>query len=485
MMGRACRFTMVGVMLGAAGVAAAQGERVVVWPVDTGAALVNPQMGWTLHYYSNIISNYGSRLAPSDTLEDFPGLSCIYLRLPWSFIEPAEGEFNWSIVDTPAQRWIDRGMQVAFRFSCAESWLRWATPEWVARAGAKGYNFSPGKMREDGPFWEPDYGDPVFLEKLDHFLAAAAKRYDGNPNVAFIDVGSFGVWGEGHTFSSTQKKYSTEVIKKHINLHVKHFRKTLLAANDDYAFHDDRRKGMSIWEYPGQEIMMYAFEKGLTLRDDSILVQPPPKHYFNAHLAKTVWRERPVVLECQHYGASKNSGAWGDGSKYLEAVEDYHASYVSIHWWPREFLKEQRELIDRINRRLGYRLQLREVSWPKRIRLDERFTFRMGWCNAGVAPCYPGGYAAVTLKDGEGGIVAVWVDESFDMRELQVGPADQAPVATRERLFRCARNMKAGDCEVYISVGHRDGTPVLALPLAGSDGHRRYRVGRMVVAGGS
>jgi len=30
-----------------------------------------------------------------------------------------------------------------------------------------------------------------------------ARRYDGNPNVEFIDIGSFGMWGEGHTgFSS-------------------------------------------------------------------------------------------------------------------------------------------------------------------------------------------------------------------------------------------------------------------------------------------
>jgi len=27
-------------------------------------------MGWTLHFYSNVITNYGSKLAPSDTLDD-------------------------------------------------------------------------------------------------------------------------------------------------------------------------------------------------------------------------------------------------------------------------------------------------------------------------------------------------------------------------------------------------------------------------------
>jgi hypothetical protein len=42
-------------------------------------------------------------------------------------------------------------------------------------------------------FWEPDYDDPVFLAKLDRYLAAMAARYDGNPEIAFVDVGALSV----------------------------------------------------------------------------------------------------------------------------------------------------------------------------------------------------------------------------------------------------------------------------------------------------
>jgi len=86
-------------------------------------------MGWTMHFYSNIITNYGSKLKPSDTLDDFPGLSCVYLRVPWSFLEPRENKFNFSLLDTPAQRWVDKGKQIALRISSTESWMRWATPK--------------------------------------------------------------------------------------------------------------------------------------------------------------------------------------------------------------------------------------------------------------------------------------------------------------------------------------------------------------------
>ena len=207
------------------------GRQTTVQPQDNGQALVNPGMGWTLHFYSNLIENYGSKLEPSDTLDDWPGLSVIYLRVPWSFLEPQEGKFNWSLFDTPTQRWVAKGKKIAIRVSCCESWWRYATPKWVQDAGAKGIDFEFGKgPRSGGPLWEPDYLDPVFLEKLDHFLAALARHYDGNPNVAFIDIGSFGMWGEGHTgFSSRLSQTQTsQVVKKHIDLHLKHFHQTLL-----------------------------------------------------------------------------------------------------------------------------------------------------------------------------------------------------------------------------------------------------------------
>jgi hypothetical protein len=460
----------------------AAGPTVTVRPEDTGRALVNPDMGWTMHFYSNRIENYGSKLEPSDTLDDFPGLSTVYLRVPWSFLEPEEGRCDWSLLDTPAQRWISKGKRIALRISCTESWMRYATPEWVERAGAQGHDFTPGKgAHEGGVFWEPDYDDPVFLAKLENFLRAMAARYDGNENVAFIDVGSYGVWGEGHTFHSSKIRVDEATKKKHLDLHLKCFPETLLALNDDYIGNDVRSERAPLTDY--------ALARGVTLRDDSILVQPPPRSWYHAELAQPFWPRLPVILEHQHFGPSKSRGAW-DGELLIQSVEDYHASYMSIHWWPREELDENRETIRRINLRLGYRIQLREAAWPRRVRLGEPFTITTGWANAGVAPCYPGGYVAVTLKDEKGGIVDVQVDESFDVRDLEAGPKGEAETQTLRsecvvarryvdgpRTF--ARAARPGTYDLYISVGMRDGTPKIALPLEGHDGQRRYRLGQI------
>lgn len=50
---------------------------------------------------------------------------------------------------------------------------------------------------------------------------------------------------------------------------------------------------------------------------------------------------------------------------------------------------------------------------------DEKFPVKFKWANLGVAPRYRGGFPALTIKDSKGGIVAVLVDESLDVKTLR------------------------------------------------------------------
>jgi Domain of unknown function (DUF4832)/Beta-galactosidase len=469
----------------------AQSDRIVVHPKDTGAALINPGMGWMFHHYDNNLRTYTVNLAPSDTVPEFPGVSSVYMRLDWSDLEPEEGKFNWPILDTPMQKWVQGGKTIAFRFCTSEASLSqpYATPRWVEKAGARGYHLnSLREITPGGPIWEPDFDDPIFLQKLDQFLAAVAARYDGNPHVAFMDVGSFGVWGEGHTVASTKIPYSYATIRRHIDLYKKNFKHTLLIANDDFMI-----------QGRGIETSGYARDQGLGFRDDSILVEGGAEAYFHAYLSYNFWPRVPVILESEHYGPSKKRGAWGDGHLFLQAIEDYHASYATVHWYPREFLAANRDLVDRINVRLGYRLQLVEASWPADVTAAGALAIGYGWRNAGVAPCLPGGHPKITFEDEKGGVAGVFVDEDFYVRDLPVGPPGQAKIISRRKLgpkleendqplitYRLppAQILRSGTYSVYISVGTATGEPLIALPLPNDDGHRRYRLGTIQVRKG-
>jgi hypothetical protein len=99
----------------------------------------------------------------------------------------------------------------------------------------------------------------------------------------------------------------------------------------------------------------------------------------------------------------------------------------------------------------------------------------------------------MTLKDEKGGIASAHVDESFDVRRLEVTNATNTPpVRKLESRFVVALAhpnphlkrahappTKPGTYDLFVSVGRRDGTPQIALPLAGHDGQRRYKVGQI------
>jgi len=91
------------------------------------------------------------------------------------------------------------------------------------------------------------------------------------------------------------------------------------------------------------------------------------------------------------------------------------------------------------------------------------------------------------------------VDEDFSVRELPVGPPDQATIISRKELgpkteendrplltfaLPPAHILKPGMYDLYISVGTATGEPVLALPLANDDGRRRYRLGSIKITAG-
>ncbi len=457
---------------------------VTVRPVDDGRVLMNPNMGWTMHYYSNAPVNYGSFLKPGDSCEWFPGCSIVYLRLPWACLEPEEGVYNWAAIDTPAQRWIERGGQVAFRITCSETWMRFATPEWVKNAGAKGvfYDFGwgkSGKVHPGGKSWDPDFGDPIFLEKLEKFMKAFAARYDGRKEVAFVDVGTYGLWGEGHTHGSSKASEADRQkdLRTHIDLHVKYFKKTMLAISDDIDGYANKSTN--------HPLLDYARERGVTFRDDSIMVEPPPRSWHHTNQAELYWRTMPTIIEHEHYHSSLKKKAWVP-ELLLKSVEEYHASYMSIHGKAHDIYNGNKDVIDKINLRLGYRFQLRELTYPDIVKVGgnaETFSINWKWANAGVAPCYQDAFPALTVKSTDGNIIAVLSDENFNLKTLEVAEPNKATPKENTAKFCLGRwaapVTPAGEYDVYVSVGERDGTPIYELPLPNSDGKKRYKIGKI------
>lgn len=444
---------------------------------DTGQALRNPGMGWVYHYYDNGPNGYhgwlvgGQYGSLEDQLDAFPGMTTIYMRLAWSFFEPTEGNYDWSLLDNVVDFYTSRGYRVAFRFTCFESHddQAYATPQWVEDAGAL---FRPKTWPESwggNTTYEPDYTDPVFLEKHQNFISAVAAKYNGDPNVDFIDVGAVGVWGEGN--SNITHSYSYEELTPIIDMYATTFPDTLIALNDDF--------GSELKD----SLVPYGLNtKGMTLRDDSILYVP---YYQSDWMADLVWQDRPVILESDHFTGSFDRGVWGDGQGYIDAMEAYHASYVSCHTSPYLFMNgwdvypSQADLVDRINLRLGYRLMVDGVYWPQTGLVGQDLPLGTIWRNVGVAPCFPGGNPIFILKNSAGQIESIYVDTGFDVKDLDVGPsAENAPRFVRDINMPIPDSLPGGTYTLSVAVGNQ-GEPELALPLPATTGNREYLLGEL------
>ena len=502
----------------ALGAAAAGAADVTVRPKATDGALINPDMGFMYYHYSNRLWAYGMNTRSGDTLDWFPGCSTIYYRLLWNDLEPEEGDYRWDLIDSTAQNWIAKGRKICIRVICCNQ-TETATPQFVRDAGAKGgwfeYRTDSVKGGRLPPRWCPNYDDPVFLAKHERFLRAMARRYDGNPAVAFIDVGSYGIYGEGHhththlqrLHDATNRAEFVRLAKLHLDLYRRCFPNTYLVVSDDIDGGWSRD--------PDPEMMRYCREVGIGFRDDSIFCFPPKgtlKHCPFEYWAHDGWARKfaprwPVVVETDHAPRVHGTPKWDDDA-YVRCVEAYQASYMSIHDFPDVHLRACRGAIDRINRILGYRFELREATFPARVAAGEKVEISSRWVNVGVAPRTKPTSLTWSLLNGDGTVAWSVTDENFDFRSLEPklkGVERPQTVKTPCRFGFVKRipepdnvvqwcraagrafadtvvMLKPGTYRLAVSVGRADGTPEIALPLEGQVGAtRRYAVGTVKV----
>ncbi len=469
---------------------------------DATRVLVNPHKGWYHHFPDNHINKY--QIARDTDLTEFPGMDHVYIRLAWSYIEPKEGEFDWAVIDRIIEKWTAHGLGIAFRISCKETNVdrieqQFATPRWVMEAGAKGGYYRRGKVvGTDGP-WEPVFDDPIFLAKLDKFLAAFAARYDRQPWLRYVDIGSIGDWGEGHTWAGSQIACTAATRKTHVDLYLKHFKHAQLIITDDFLY---ALKNLA----ERQALHQYILANDISYRDDSIMVDG----YFDGTIDETfpgtsdtftvrsqeffadVYQRFPTVFELDHYGKVKQAGNWqglpnssvakfGKGKKGPEffrgALELLHASYIGYHGDAREWLTDNPELTKELVNRCGYWFFPKTIELPQTLAAGETVPLTLTVENRGVAPSYAP-YALRVKLSGAGGNV---------IRTLATGCKSWLPGAPVSSHFQLSLPADLKPGTYALAIGLFDGNngkerPVefaLKASLRETDGY--YRVAEVEV----
>ena len=297
-------------------VAAYAAAGTVTFTEETGV-IRNPGQGW---------STMGGKWS-FDQTDPVVNIGAVYCRFSWTHLEPAEGRYNWKPLDDLLSFAASKGLPASFRIMCAsQHGDGWSTPPWVFKKGAKDEPFIVPKTIRGQPtnmvHHTPLFDDPVFMDTHRRFIKALAARYDGDPRLAGLDLGSYGHWGEWHCgglppdtnrYVAAEvraklkrvppRKYPFEIRKQYADWYLEGFRKTpLVFMTDDW------------------EVLKYALGTGPTarvgLRRDGVA---SPWH-FKRWIGTTpydaipqmidVWKDCPVWFEFFGSGKSILEKGW-------------------------------------------------------------------------------------------------------------------------------------------------------------------------------
>lgn len=357
---------------------------VEITPAVDNDLLINPGKGFVQYY------------GPNDSVTPtFIGAG--YTRMNWSDVEPEENVYNWKPIDDFIQAFATYHRKIAFGVLNVSTGVghEYVTPKWVFDDGAVPLTIEDTSTPSKTQIIPKSWDDPVFLAKLEAFVKVLGQRYDGNPNILWIDIRSYGNWGEGHIggLGHDVVMASPDVLQAdYFQPYFDAFPHTQLIipwGSDEYAGVYDR-----------------AVLHGVGMRRDGILSQWSK----NGSECARAFDHAPAVFEyCNSYATTKKNGYWSTDN-LLNYVAHGKPSYLQ---WDTQIYKENPDFILKLGNVIGYHFVLQSATLPATIRAGRPFHVQFAWLNDGVAPVYVPCHVAMALLDQNDNVMQrAWLPES-------------------------------------------------------------------------
>lgn len=184
-----------------------------VTPTPTEEPFGNPGMGWILEEWTTKSPNYGPNCRQTNP---FTLVDSVEVFDAWSFIERAQGVYDWSRLDESIAFWTRQGKRIILRvstedlgcYACGGYAGFRGIPEWLRnQLSASLYSYA-----DISPWEFPDYQNATYQAALLRFLGAYGAKYRDNPFVDAVGLRGYGQWGEwhsGHNFPDEASRIST------------------------------------------------------------------------------------------------------------------------------------------------------------------------------------------------------------------------------------------------------------------------------------
>ncbi|WP_343559048.1 DUF4832 domain-containing protein [Sphingobacterium sp.] len=376
-----------------------------VLPKEIDSVLDNPGIGFmTFQRFNGDSLNRGNTWTEGKPIEyqgavkslknkDYPNTTIAYFRLYWRFLEPGQGQFNWSLIDEALRTAHQRGQTLLLRIApYGEGDSKGNdVPDW--------YRVMVGKKNEwfvDSAGWRVDPEDARYAKYFGRMISQLAQRYDGHPDLEAVDLSIVGFWGEGRGTVELSKLTRESLVDAYTDNFVQTPLIALLTDRKTQQYMLSRRP-------VGWRIDCLGDLGGF---DDnwSHMYDYYPQGIVGFGM-QDAWQKAPVSLEvCWVMQKWKDEG-W-DIDYIIDQSLKWHissfnakSSAVPKEWWPH---------VNSWLNKMGYRYVLKKMTYPKEIGRGQKMNFTSWWENKGVAPIYKKQFAlAIRLKNEQGTVTKI------------------------------------------------------------------------------
>jgi hypothetical protein len=428
------------------------GSMVTVHPREIDDILYNPGMGFTDFHFG---------FGHPPPVEEYPHATVAYFRWPWAELEPAEGQYNFALVDGVIEQAKAKGETLAIRIV---SEYKTGTPQWLLDKGVASVKES------DGIF--PDYNNPIFLDYHERLIRAFGARYGRSVDIDHVDIGSVGCWGEWNTAccigveAQCKEFYPTEANQVAItDWYLKYFAGTPL-----------------VMLVGGQ--LEYATARGAGWRGDCYgdygYFEPMWNHMEHVYapavrnpVVGEAWKRGPVQLEvCGYIHEWYERGF--DLDRILEKGLEWHLSVLNAKSKPVPAVWRPR--FERFLKKIGYRVVLREMNHAAEVHVSQPLMLRSRWDNIGVAPMYHAWPLAYRLRSSGDRVVAQWTSHA-DVKQWLPG---LSPRIVDELVV--PETVLPGTYSIDVAILSEDGrSPHVDLAIEGKRMDRWYQVSSVMI----
>ncbi|MBR4559479.1 MAG: hypothetical protein IKO21_07935 [Fibrobacter sp.] len=336
----------------------------------------------------------------------------------WNKLNPAKGVYDWTELEKLLNALAEHNMTYALRvLPYTPSFIKsdfppqedydW-TPPFVYEMGAKKIQID--LRGTDFHAYAPVWDDSIYIWAAKEFAKTLAEKYDGDPRIEYIDVRTFGEWGEWHTSHILGSVMPADsVLKDMLDYYASVFKKTQLVLPSN-GFGD---------------VYTHALDLGITKRDDGFIGIPGrPDTLLRAYNANL-----PTIAE--NIAGYKTMLANDDlipggtqkwtAERWVDAITTAHLTYYVLDQdndCGYYFYKDNKALADSMSKVIGYNFmvtqaELLTVATPTAENSTDSAagnvatnTLNITVKNTGVAPCFFDVYMVAEFVDSTGASLA-------------------------------------------------------------------------------